>query len=183
VRTPPVPAGLRVQIFGVDLPAPRRPTAWPEEGRGERHHRRANSAHMRQSRPGSDCDFQVKVLKKICCFLFARKRSGVDVPAPGEPTAWPGLPRSLRPRQTWPRWSRVCGSGNLTTNDSKHNHQIHRAIAVKVAAKRLPVSPFSGLVKGCKGHKMHRFENGGTNQIRKTGKREIVWLQPLPQSL
>ena len=39
-----------------------------------------------------------------------------------------------------------------------------RAIAVKVAAKRLPVSPFSGLLTGCKDHKTHRFENGGTNQ-------------------
>jgi hypothetical protein len=58
-----------------------------------------------------------------------------------------------------------------------------KAIAVKVAAKRLPVSPFSGLLKGCQGDKTHRFENGGTNQIRKTGKREVVLLQPLPQSL
>ena len=58
-----------------------------------------------------------------------------------------------------------------------------RAFAVKVAAKRLPVFPFSGLLKGCKGHETHRFENGGTNQIRKTGKREVVFLQPLPQTL
>jgi hypothetical protein len=43
--------------------------------------------------------------------------------------------------------------------------------------------PVSGLLKGCKGHKTHRFENGGTNQIRKTGKREVVLLQPLPQTL
>ena len=54
---------------------------------------------------------------------------------------------------------------------------------MKVAAKRIPVSPFSGLLKGCKGHKTHRFENGGTNQIQKSGKREVVLLQPLPQSL
>ena len=40
-----------------------------------------------------------------------------------------------------------------------------------------------GLLKGCKGHKTHRFENGGTNQIRKTGSREVVLLQPLPQTL
>jgi hypothetical protein len=58
-----------------------------------------------------------------------------------------------------------------------------RAFAVKVAAKRLPVFPSSGLLKGCKGHKMHRFENGGTYQIRKTGKREVVLLQPLPHTL
>ena len=51
-----------------------------------------------------------------------------------------------------------------------------KAFAVKVATKRLPVFPFSGLLKGCKGHKRHRFENGGTNQIRKTGKREVVLL-------
>ena len=58
-----------------------------------------------------------------------------------------------------------------------------RAFAVKVEGKRLPVSPFSGLLKGCKDHKTHRFENGGTNQIRKTGKREVVFRQPLPQTL
>ena len=58
-----------------------------------------------------------------------------------------------------------------------------RAFEVKVEGKRLPVSPFSGLLKGCKGHKTHRFENGGTNQIRKTGKRAVVFLQPLPQTL
>ena len=60
--------------------------------------------------------------------------------------------------------------------------QGRRAFAVKVATKRLPVFPFSGLLKGCEGHKTHRFENGGTNQIRKTGKREVVLL-PLPQTL
>ena len=48
-----------------------------------------------------------------------------------------------------------------------------RAFAVKVVPKRLPVFPFSGLLKDCKGHKMHRFENGGTNQIRKTGNRRL----------
>ena len=58
-----------------------------------------------------------------------------------------------------------------------------RAFAVKVVPKRLPVFPFSGLLKGCKGHKTHRFENDGTNQIRKTGKREVVLVQPLPQTL
>ena len=58
-----------------------------------------------------------------------------------------------------------------------------RAFTVKVEGKRLPVSPFSGLLKGCKGHKTHRFENCGTNQIRKTGKREVDFLQPLPQTL
>ena len=41
--------------------------------------------------------------------------------------------------------------------------QIVRALAVKVATKLLPVFPFSGLLKGCKGHQMHCFENGGTN--------------------
>ena len=46
-----------------------------------------------------------------------------------------------------------------------------RAFAVKVAAKRLPVFPFSGLLKGCKGRKTHRFESDGTNQIWKTGSR------------
>ena len=47
------------------------------------------------------------------------------------------------------------------------NLRARRAIAVKVVRKRLPVSPFSGLLKGCKGHKTHRFENGGTNQTPK----------------
>ena len=58
-----------------------------------------------------------------------------------------------------------------------------RAFAVKVEGKRLPVFPFSGLLKGCKGHKTQRFENGGTNQIRKMENREVVFLQPLPQTL
>ena len=53
----------------------------------------------------------------------------------------------------------------------KKNEGRVRAFAVKVVRKRLPVSPFSGLLKGCKGHKTHRFENGGTHQIRKTGSR------------
>ena len=46
-----------------------------------------------------------------------------------------------------------------------------RAFAVKVATKRILVFPFSGILKGCKRHKTHRFENDGTNQIRKTGRR------------
>ena len=65
----------------------------------------------------------------------------------------------------------------------KKNEGRVRAFAVKVVRKRLSVSPFSGLLKGCKGHKTHRFENGGTNQIPKTGKREVVFHQPLPQTL
>ena len=43
--------------------------------------------------------------------------------------------------------------------------------------------PISGLLKGCKVHKTHRFERGGTNQIRKMGKREVFVLQLLPQTL
>ena len=61
--------------------------------------------------------------------------------------------------------------------------QSGRAFAVKVVPKRFPVFPFSGLLKGCKGHKTHCFENGGTNQIRKTKQREVVLLQLLPQTL
>ena len=64
-----------------------------------------------------------------------------------------------------------------------HGDRVGRAFAVKVATKRLPVSPFSRLLKGSKGHKTHRFENGGTDQILKTRKREDVLLQPLPQTL
>ena len=60
---------------------------------------------------------------------------------------------------------------------------LRRAFAVKVATERLPVFPFSGLLKGRKGHKTHRFENGGTTQTRKTGKREVVLLHSLLQTL
>jgi hypothetical protein len=70
-----------------------------------------------------------------------------------------------------------------TDGPAASSHRLARAFAVKVEGKRLPVFPFSGLLKGCKGHKTHRFENGGTDQIRKTGKREVVLLQPLPQTL
>jgi hypothetical protein len=55
--------------------------------------------------------------------------------------------------------------------------------AVTVDAKGLPVFLFPGPLKGCKGHKTHRFENRGTNQLRKTGKQEVVLCQPLPQTL
>ena len=71
----------------------------------------------------------------------------------------------------------------LLTADLIRTSIYDRAFAVKVEGKRLPVSPFSGLLKGCKGHKTQRFENGGTNQIRKMGNREVVFLQPLPQTL
>ena len=37
----------------------------------------------------------------------------------------------------------------------------------KLAPFRLPVFGFSRPVKGCKGHKTHRFEHGGTNQFSK----------------
>ena len=69
----------------------------------------------------------------------------------------------------------------MVVNETLSNSS--KAFAVKVASKRLSVFSFSGLSKGCKGHDTHRFENGGTNQIRKTGKREVVLLQPLPQTL
>ena len=58
-----------------------------------------------------------------------------------------------------------------------------RAFAVKVAAKRLPVSPFSGF------DLYHHFRNDtfydlyNLSKVRKTGKREVVLLQPLPESL
>ena len=93
-------------------------------------------------------------------------------------------------------WCGDCPAGEVLVQDTvvwytkKNKYRcgkpvsiIDRAIPVKVAAKRLPVFPFSGLLKGCKGHKTHRFENGATNQIRKTGKREVVLPQPLPESL
>jgi hypothetical protein len=58
-----------------------------------------------------------------------------------------------------------------------------RAFAVKVAAKRLPVFPFSGF------DLFHHFRNDAFYdlynlfKVRKTGKREVVWLQTLPQTL
>ena len=52
------------------------------------------------------------------------------------------------------------------------------AFAVKVDTKRLPVFLFSGLLNDCKGHKTHRFETGDTNQLRKTGNREVDVCQP-----
>ena len=48
----------------------------------------------------------------------------------------------------------------------KGGPQSGRAFAVKIVPKRLPVFPFSGLLKDSQGHRKHRFENGGTNQIR-----------------
>ena len=86
-----------------------------------------------------------------------------------------GLWWSLTRREDAPIWDRP----KLV----HHRTYFSRAFAVKVVPKRLPVFPFYGLLKGCKGHKTHLFENGGTNQIRKTGKREVVFLQPLPQTL
>ena len=58
-----------------------------------------------------------------------------------------------------------------------------RAFAVKVEGKRLPVSPFSGF------DVYHRFRNDAfcdlynLLEVRKTGKQEVVFLQPLPQTL
>ena len=58
-----------------------------------------------------------------------------------------------------------------------------RAIAVEVVRKRLPVFPFSGF------DLYHHFRNDAFYdlynllKVRKTGKREVVFGQPLPQSL
>ena len=76
-----------------------------------------------------------------------------------------------------------CGFGRETAEFLCAICFAGRAFAVKIAAKRLLVYLLSGLLKDCKGHKTHRFENGGTNQLRKTGKREAVLCQPLPQTL
>jgi len=38
---------------------------------------------------------------------------------------------------------------------------------------RLTVFGVSRFLQGCKGNKTHRFENGGTNQLRETQKREV----------
>ena len=60
---------------------------------------------------------------------------------------------------------------------------IDSAIAVKVAAKQLPVFPFSGF------DLYHHFRNDAFYdlynllKVPKTGKREVVLLQPLPQWL
>ena len=58
-----------------------------------------------------------------------------------------------------------------------------RAFAVKVATKRLPDFPFSGF------DLYHHFQKDAFYDLytllkaRKTGKREVVLLQPLPQTL
>ena len=49
----------------------------------------------------------------------------------------------------------------------------HRAFAVMVHPSLTSDFPVFRLLKGFKGHKTHRFENGGTNQLRKPGKREV----------
>ena len=60
---------------------------------------------------------------------------------------------------------------------------IYRAFAVKVVPKRRPVFPFSGF------DLYHNFRNdafyGLYNllKVHKTGKREVVLGQPLPQTL
>ena len=99
------------------------------------------------------------------------------------------LPQSLNPKPCLnPRQARFrTGRARIALEEcAKRRPSIlstDRAFAVKVVPQRLPVFPFSGPLKGCKGHKTHRFENGGTNQIRKTGKREVVLGQPLLQTL
>ena len=61
--------------------------------------------------------------------------------------------------------------------------EISRALAVKVEGKRIPVSPFSGF------DLYHHFRNDAFHdlynllKVRKTGKQEVVFLQPLPQTL
>ena len=80
-------------------------------------------------------------------------------------------------------WENMAPQNEENETELFLRNKTRRAIPVKVAAKRLHVFPFSGLLKGCNSHKTHRFENGGANQIRKTGKREVVLLQPLPQTL
>ena len=79
----------------------------------------------------------------------------------------------------------LAPNGKVSSGNMFHHKKMafHRAFAVKVATKRLPVFLFSGPLKGCKDHKTHHFEKGGTNQIRKTGKREVVLLQPSPETL
>ena len=98
----------------------------------------------------------------------------------GVPGLWEGYHESRRcSRDTYPE----SYIENYTSVRRKSALPHGRAFAVKVVPKRLPVFPFSGLLKDCKGHKTHRFETGGRNQIRKTGKREVVLGQPLPQTL
>ena len=58
-----------------------------------------------------------------------------------------------------------------------------RAFAVKVAAKRLPIFPFSGfdLYHHVRNDAFYDLYN--LSKVRETGKREVVLLQPLPQTL
>ena len=74
-------------------------------------------------------------------------------------------------------------AATCTAQHSKKQFLPGRAFAVKVAPKRLPVFPFSGF------DLYHHFRNdafyGLYNllKVQKTGKREVVLGQPLPQTL
>ena len=62
-------------------------------------------------------------------------------------------------------------------------NKLRRASAVKVVPKRLPVFPFSGF------DLYHHFRNDAFHglynllKVQKTGKREVILGQPLPQTL
>jgi len=58
-----------------------------------------------------------------------------------------------------------------------------RAFAVKVEGKRLPVSPFSGFELYHHSRNDAFYDLYNLLKVRKTGKREVVFLQPLPQTL
>ena len=105
-----------------------------------------------------------------------------------------GGPRVVRPRHARAledvAKSQLSGMQKVTTvstrkegRDAGALSSVGRAIPVKVAAQRLPVFPFSGF------DLYHHFRNDAFYDIynllkvRKTGKQEVVFLQPLPQTL
>jgi len=137
--------------------------------------------HLPQSGPDSGSGFQAKVFFLVQVVPFLRGNGLLTLLRMicAEPETIPHIPFAALPLRQTSREERL----NAHVEPLSTKVTVARAFAVKVEGKRLPVSPFSRLLKGCKGHETRRFEHGGTNQIRKTGKREVVSLQPLPQTL
>ena len=83
----------------------------------------------------------------------------------------------------WERYRESTRCSMDTFPESCVTKNTSRAFAVKVVRKRLPVSPFSRL------DLYHRFRTDAFYdlynllKVRKTGKQEVVFGQPLPQTL
>ena len=95
--------------------------------------------------------------------------------APGLSQRWVGVPRK--------REAFAAAPAPQDVRSVNRGGSIRRAFAVKVATKRHPVFPFSGF------DLYHHFRNDASVdlynllEVLKTGKREVVLLQPLPQTL